>query len=150
VNLQQANHHLQKHKALKIDNWSNVMMNLISGAIARISSLLKGLQVKRFLAVVVVGFVLLTNATTNTYPEQNKGLSQEVRDWAHQEGNSGKQSQRPRTSGEWEAEANQDASLGERVKQIGEDSAEAFRDFGSTYPDTAKRSGNSLRNGDAS
>ncbi len=54
-------------------------------------------------------------------------------------------SQRPKNTKEWMDEAHQDVPLGQRVKDIGEDSAEAVRDWGSVYPDTAKRSGRELR-----
>jgi hypothetical protein len=48
-------------------------MNLISTAIARISSLLKGFQIKSFLSVVLVGFLLLT--TNVDSGSSNKGLA---------------------------------------------------------------------------
>ncbi|MFB2770883.1 hypothetical protein ACE1AT_16560 [Pelatocladus sp. BLCC-F211] len=116
------------------------MTNLISNAIARVSSLLKGLQVKRFLAVVMLGVLLLT---TNTYitPGDNKVLGKEVRDRAHLN-----DTQRPRTTGEWQKEAEEvKGNPGERLKRIGEDSAEAFRDFGSGYVEGAKRTANQAK-----
>lgn len=51
---------------------------------------------------------------------------------------------RPKTTGEWQREADQNASLGTRAKQITEESAEAFKQFGNVYPDTADRSGRDL------
>ncbi len=117
------------------------MINLISNTITRVSSLLKGLQVKRFLAVVMLGVLLLT---TNTYvtPGNNKALGKEVRDRAHLN-----DTQRPRTVGEWQKEAEEvKGNPAERIKRIGEDSAEAFRDFGSGYVEGAKKIGEQAKN----
>ncbi|PMB44029.1 hypothetical protein CEN41_11455 [Fischerella thermalis CCMEE 5330] len=117
------------------------MINLISNMIARVSSLLKGLQVKRFLAVVMLGVLLLT---TNTYvtPGDNKAFGKEVRDRAHLN-----DTQRPRTVGEWQKEAEEvKGNPAERIKRIGEDSAEAFRDFGSGYVEGAKKTGEQAKN----
>lgn len=114
------------------------MTNLISSAIARISSLLKGFQVKQFLTVVLVGFLLLT---TNVGPEgNNPGLTKKINDIAHQN-----DSDRPKTIGEWSREAQQtDGNLGERAKRIAKESGEAIKDWGSVYPDTAARSADDL------
>ena len=57
---------------------SQVMKNLITRAIAHIISLLQGLQVKRFLAVVLVPFLLLT--TNVDSGRNNQALSEQVRD----------------------------------------------------------------------
>lgn len=114
------------------------MKNLIPRAIAHISSLLKALQVKRFLAVALVGFLLLT--TTVDSGRNNKALSEQVRDEAHQI-----DSVRPKTTREWYEEAREtEDSPGERLQKIGEESAQALKEFGSLYPDTAKRSTSNL------
>ncbi len=112
------------------------MINLLSRAFARISSLLQGLQIKSFLSVVLVGFLLLTTSTGIDAPSSNKALAKEVRDQAHQ-----LDSVRPKTTREWYQEGREtDDSLGERIQRIGEESVEAFKEFGSVYPDTAKTS----------
>jgi len=110
------------------------MTNLISKAIAHLSSLLKELQVKRFLAVVLVGFLLLT---TNVNADRNtQGVSKKLDEVLHQD-----DSQRPKTIGEWHQEGREtEGSPGERIKNIAQESAEAFKDLGSVYPDTAQRS----------
>jgi hypothetical protein len=119
--------------------WSIDMTNLISNAIARLTSLIKGFQVKQFLAVALVGFLLLT---TNAQPgSENKALTKQVRERVHQG-----DSQRPKTTGEWLKEARQDAPLDKRIEQIGGESAAAVKDFGKLYPDTAKRSSDTVRN----
>ncbi len=109
------------------------MANLISKTISHVSYLLSELQVKRFLGVVLVGFLLLT---TNVAPESNKALANEIKSVVHQDG-----SQRPKTTGEWNKEAREtEGAPGERLQKIGKESAEAVKDFGSVYQNTAKRS----------
>lgn len=109
------------------------MKNLISRASAQIASLINGLQVKRFLAVVLVGFILLT---TNVDSKQtNKALTKQVREQAQKI-----DSVRPKTTGEWYKEAREtEDSPGERLQNIAKESAQAVKEFGSLYPDTAKR-----------
>ncbi|MCC5644407.1 hypothetical protein LC607_15955 [Nostoc sp. CHAB 5824] len=103
------------------------MINLISRTIGNISSLLKGLQVKSFLAVVVVGFLVLT---TNVSDGPNdKGLKERVRQQVEQN-----DAQRPKTIGQWFKDAREtEDSPGERLQKIGQQSGEAFKEFGSGY-----------------
>ena len=109
------------------------MKNLIDKATAHISSLLKELQVKRFFAVVLVGFILLT--TNVDSGRNNKALGEQVREQANE-----LDSVRPKTTNEWYEEAREtEDSPGERLQNIAEESAEAIKEFGSIYPDTAKR-----------
>ncbi|MDF5718269.1 MAG: hypothetical protein PUP93_31480 [Rhizonema sp. NSF051] len=111
------------------------MANLFSKTISRVSNLLSELQVKRFISVLLVGFLLLT---TNVAPGSNKALADEINSVVHQDG-----SQRPKTTGEWNKDAREtEGNPGERAKKIGQQSAEAVKDFGSLYPDTAERSAN--------
>ncbi|MDM9584407.1 hypothetical protein [Nostoc sp. GT001] len=109
------------------------MINLISTTISHISSLLKGLQIKSFLAIVIVGFLVLT---TNFAPGQSStGLKERVREQIQQD-----DSQRPRTIGEWNKEAREtEGSPGKRLQKIGEESAEAFKQFGSGYVEGAQK-----------
>lgn len=124
------------------------MINLISSAIARVSAFLSNLQVKRFAAVCVMGFLLLTtnsgffggNNDSDNINGSNKALTKQVKDRAHQDGG-----QRPRTTGEWMKEKAEDAPVTERVKQITEDSAEAVKQWGKQYPSTAERSARELK-----
>ena len=109
------------------------MKNLISRSTAHITSLINGLQVKRFLAVVLVGFILLT--TNVDSGQNNKALTKQVREQAEQI-----DSVRPKTTREWYKEAREtEDSPGERLQNIAEESAQAVKEFGSLYPDTAKR-----------
>jgi len=109
------------------------MKNLISRSTAHITSLINGLQVKRFFAVVLVGFILLT--TNVDSGQNNKALTKQVREQAEQI-----DSVRPKTTREWYKEAREtEDSPGERLQNIAEESAQAVKEFGSLYPDTAKR-----------
>src|SRR3712207_3543449 len=117
-----------------MNSWSIIMQNLISRATSHISSLINGLQVKHFLAVVIVGFILLTT-NVDANQQVNKGLTKQIRKEAQKI-----DSVRPKTTNEWYEEAREtEGSPGERLENIAEESAQAFKEFGSIYPDTAKR-----------
>ena len=109
------------------------MRNIVKSAFASISSGFKQLQVKRFFAVVLVGFLLLTTNVARL--DRSEALTNKVENLVDQN-----DSDRPKTIGEWNKEARQteDAPL-ERVKRIGKESAEAVKDFGGMYGDTAER-----------
>jgi hypothetical protein len=128
------------------------MKNLIYRTITYTRSVLNRLQVNRFLAVVLVGSLLLT--TNVAFSSQgNKDLGERVREQIQQN-----DSQRPKTTGEWYKEAREtQGSPGERLKRIGEQSAEAFKEFGSGYvegtqetargvQDSASQAGEALSN----
>ncbi|MBN3958335.1 hypothetical protein [Nostoc sp. NMS8] len=109
------------------------MTNLIYWTISHISSLLKGLHVKSFFSVVLVGFLVLT---TNVSDGQNdKGLKERVREQVEQN-----DAQRPKTVGQWFKDAREtEASPGERLQKIGQQSGEAFKEFGSGYVEGAQK-----------
>lgn len=121
-------------KIIEKKSQSLSMKNLISSAIAQISSLLNGFQVKRFFAVVAVGFLLLT---TNVDTGRNsQAVAEQVLEKAQQT-----DSVRPKTSNEWkqEARATEDAP-GARAKNIAEETGQALKEFGALYPKTAEAS----------
>ena len=116
------------------------MLNLFSKAIAYVSSWMKSLQVKQFFAIALVGAVLLL-APAETVRD-NPDLGRRI-DNVLEKGNS----ERPTTTREWQQEARDvKGDPGERLKRIGEESKEAFKEFGGLYPDTAERSGENLEN----
>lgn len=118
----------------------NSMINLISSAIAGIGSLLKGLQVKQVLAGVLVGFILLSTSTVGSEPVGRDALKK-VDKIVHQD-----DSQRPKTTREWKGEARATQNEpGKRAERIGEETADALKDWGKLYPDVAKRSIPALR-----
>lgn len=116
------------------------MKSIVESAFAGIDYVFKQLQVKRFLAVVLVGFLLLT--TNVARADNSKAVTDRVDQLVDRDS-----SDRPKTIGEWNKEARQteDAPL-ERVKRIGKESAEAVKDFGEMYGDTADRSTPDLDN----
>ncbi|MBF2046474.1 hypothetical protein HJG54_26105 [Leptolyngbya sp. NK1-12] len=110
------------------------MLNLISGAVARIGSFLNGFQVKRFLAVALIGFVVLTANVSNDRGAQ--AIKNKVDEAIHQN-----DSDRPKTVGEWKQEAREtEGAPGERLQRIAKESKEAVKDWAKLYPDTAERS----------
>jgi|SRR4028118_797379 hypothetical protein len=124
-----------------MNSWSIIMQNLISRTTSHIGSLMNGLQVKRFLAVVLVGFIMLTT-NVDANKQNNKGLTKQVLEQAEQI-----DSVRPKTTNEWYKEAREtEDSPGERLGNIAEESAQAVKEFGSIYPDTAKRTAPVLQN----
>lgn len=119
------------------------MTNLISRTFARIGFLLKELQVKRFLAAVLVGFLVLT--TNIAFGQNTEALTNKIDRTAHQDG-----SDRPKTSREWNQEARQtEDAPGERIERIGKESAEAFQEFGSGYVEGAKNTADRVKDGAA-
>lgn len=117
------------------------MINLISRSIDRITSLLKGLQVKQLLTVVFVGFLLLT---TNVDPGKNdQALPAKLRDRIDQN-----DADRPKTTGQWNREAREvEGNPGERFKRIGKETGEAFKEFGSGYVKGAEKTAGDVQNG---
>lgn len=115
------------------------MLNFISQAIAKFFSFFKSLQVKQFLPIVLIGFLLLTTSATPSHGETQQAIKQ-IDETVHQD-----DSTRPKTTGEWEQQfrETEDRPI-ERIKRIGEQSAEAAKEFGSMYSDTAKRSAKAL------
>lgn len=115
------------------------MINLISTTIGNIISLLKTLQLKTFLAVVLVGFLVLTTNVSPGYT--NEALTEKVLNQVHQD-----DSQRPKTTGEWNKEAREtEGSPGKRLQKIGSESAEAFKQFGSGYVKGAKETASDVK-----
>ena len=115
------------------------MTNLISRAIARISTLLEGLQVKQFFAAGLVGFLLLT--TNVDMGKNDQPLPAKLRDTIEKNG-----ADRPKTTGQWNREAQKvEGNPGERIKRIGKESAEAFKEFGSGYGEGAEKTANQVQ-----
>ncbi len=114
------------------------MINSIHAAIADISAILNKLQVKQFLSVMLVGLMLLV---TNVDPDlPGKGAIERLDTKVNQEN-----PDRPKTTAEWQNQAREvKGKPGERIKRIGEQSADAVKEFGSMYPDVAKNSANEL------
>jgi hypothetical protein len=115
-------------------------MNLISTAIGRISSLLKGFQIKSFLSVVLVGFLLLTSNVDGGRSNKAYGTP----GGSNAELNN---PERPQTTREWRQEARETSDApGERIQKIGQEAGAAVKEFGEMYKDTANRSMAELKN----
>lgn len=110
------------------------MIHLISQAINQIGSFLKKIQVKSFLTTVLLGTILLTTGVSS-YATNGKNAADNINSRVF-EGNP----ERPTTTREWKQEAREteDAPL-ERVKEIGQETAEAVKEWGGLYPDVADR-----------
>jgi hypothetical protein len=114
------------------------MKNLISEAVAQIGAWFNSLQIKQFLSVILVGFLLLN--TTVAPDRASKATIDKLERMVQQE-----DSRRPKTTGEWQQQAREvKGKPGERLERIGEQSADAIKEFGSMYPDVAKKSANEL------
>jgi hypothetical protein len=116
------------------------MKNLISKATNLLSSFLSMFSGKYFLAVILAGFYLLTSNVA--LADNNVGLKQKVRQQIEQN-----DTERPQTIGEWNQDAREtENSPGERIKKIGQQSAEAFKEFGSGYVKGAKETASEIEN----
>lgn len=108
------------------------MLNLISGTINYIGVLAKQL-VGNLFPIFLIGVVLFTTSADRNMSDQKLGklVDRDI----HQ--NSEK---RPKTTGEWKQQSREvQGKPGELLKRVGEQSTEAVKDFGSVFPDTAKR-----------
>ncbi|AUT02925.1 hypothetical protein CLI64_22350 [Nostoc sp. CENA543] len=119
------------------------MVSLFTKAINSIKSIFRDLEIKRLFAVVLVGFLVLTTGL-NSNIESGRNVDAVTRRLdkvVHQD-----DADRPKTTGEWNREARQteDAPV-QRAKRIAKESGEAIKQWGSVYPDTAKRSADELQ-----
>ncbi|WP_427161081.1 hypothetical protein ACQFX9_05600 [Aliinostoc sp. HNIBRCY26] len=119
------------------------MVSLFTKAINSIKSIFRDLEIKRFFAVVLVGFLVLTTGLNSSIESGRNAdaVSRRLDKVVHQD-----DADRPKTTGEWNREARQteDAPI-ERAKRIAKESGEAIKQWGSVYPDTAKRSADELQ-----
>jgi hypothetical protein len=114
------------------------MLNLCSGAMARLNAFLKSFQVKQLLSIALIA-VLFLIAPAET-PRNNPDLGRRIDNVLER-----RESDRPTTTGDWEQEAEEvKGKPGERLKRIGAETKEALKDFGELYPDTAERTGEEL------
>jgi hypothetical protein len=105
------------------------MKNFISSAIATTISSFKKLGRKRLIAAVLVGFlVFITNVNPVNAAQSDRPIGERIAEQQHQ---SSRESDRPKTTGEWNRQAREvEGDPGERFERIGEQSAEAFKQFG--------------------
>jgi hypothetical protein len=110
------------------------MLSTISGIFIQIGNWFDRLQVRQFISVVAIGFILLN---TNVAPDRaSKATIDKLDRMVHQENRD-----RPKTTKEWQQQAREvKGKPGERIKRIGEQSADAIKEFGQMYPEVAKKS----------
>ncbi len=114
------------------------MPSSIRAAIAKIGDVLNKFQFKQFSSTILVGLILLSTVVSPDLP--SKGAIDRLEAKVQQE-----DPDRPKTTGEWQQQAREvKGKPGERIKRIGEQSADAIKEFGSMYPDVAKKSANEL------
>lgn len=119
------------------------MSNLFTKAIDSIKFLFQEFEIKRFFAIALVGFLVLTTGLNSSIESgrSSDAVTRRLDRVVHQDN-----ADRPKTTGEWNKEARQteDAPV-ERAKRIAKESGEALKQWGSVYPDTAKRSANEIQ-----
>lgn len=118
------------------------MKNLISNAIANSISFVKQIRLDRLFATILVIGVLLFTSNVNA-AQANESLGERVK--ATLERTDG-DSQRPKTVGQFKAEADGDVPLGERAGNIARDSAQSLKQMSEQYPtlDNKKESDQNL------
>jgi hypothetical protein len=108
-------------------------------------SVLETVGAKRIIAVVLASLVVLT--TTVQSAEAKETLGERTRDRIEQVD---RNSERPKTTGEFLDEARGDVPFGERMENIRRDSAEALKQFGQEYSigaqETVRELGNRAAN----
>ncbi len=124
----------------------NLIFSAITASITKtisvFTSLFSRVQTKQFISMVLIGFLVLT---TNFKQDTGNPISNLFDKVTHQ-GSSQQNSQRPTTTGEWKKQAQEtEGRPAERLKRIGKQSADAVKDMGSVYPDTAKRGADSTQ-----
>ena len=116
------------------------MRELIFGSIDQITSLLKKLHLNQALAIVMVGLMILT---TNIDPGLSKQDALGKIDKMLQ---NDRDPNRPKTTAQWQQQARETKGKpGEKLARIGEQSADAIKEFGSMYPEVAKNSAKELK-----
>jgi len=121
------------------------MINLIYETISKIGYFINKFQAKQFLPIVFVCLMVLATSGSPSLsnPDLSTKKSVDRVDELVQKGNP----ERPKTTGEWNEQADETKGRpGEKLKRIGEQSADAIKEFGSMYEDVAERSGKELFN----
>ncbi|AFY46886.1 hypothetical protein Nos7524_0991 [Nostoc sp. PCC 7524] len=119
------------------------MANLFTKAINTIKFIYQNFELKRFFAIALVGFVVLTTSLDSSIDagRSSDSLTRRLDKVVHQD-----DADRPKTTGEWNKEARQtEEASGERAKRIAKESGEALKQWGSVYTDTAQRSADDLQ-----
>lgn len=115
------------------------MKEFIFGLLNRIAYSIKKLHLNRALASVAIGLLILTTNVDSDLSKQD--AIGKIDKMLQQDGDSN----RPKTTAQWEQQARETKGKpGEKLKRIGEQSADAIKEFGSMYPEIAKNSAKEL------
>jgi hypothetical protein len=116
-----------------------IMKKFILDSIDKIAALLKRFYFNRASAIVIVGLIILS---TNVAPVLSKqDAIGKIDKMLEQDSDPN----RPKTTAQWQQQARETkGEPGEKLKRIGEQSADAIKEFGSMYPDVAKNSAKEL------
>lgn len=117
------------------------MKNLISKVIVKFNNLLNKIQSRQLLSVVIAVSLLLTTNVDSSLSKE--AATRKIDKMLQQDDNPN----RPKTTGEWNQQAKEvKGKPGERLKRIGEQSADAVKEFAGMYPEVAKNSAGDLKN----
>lgn len=116
------------------------MGNLIFEVKARAAAMIQSIHLQRVLAVLLAGFVLFSSGVA--LAGNAASLGERTRDRLEQ---IDRNTERPKTTGEFQNEVQGDVPLGERVQNTVRDSAEAFKQFGQEYAIGAEESARNVQ-----
>lgn len=116
------------------------MRNLLSQAFNSCLAYIKAFQIQRFVAVALVAVIVF--ATTGNAAQSDQSLGERMRNRIEQYD---RNTERPKTTGQFLNEADRDIPLGERMRNITRDSAEAFNQFGKEYSVGAQESARNVK-----
>jgi hypothetical protein len=112
----------------------NFIQSTISNLKSNIKLFLNNLQVRHLLPAVLMSVLVIASIVDSDLSPN--AITKEIDKTIHQD-----KEQRPKTTQEWNKQSREtEGKPGERIKRIEKQSVEAFKDFGSMYSDTAKRS----------
>lgn len=120
------------------------MKTILSQSMTSAVNWLKALRIDRLFAIVLAGFLLLSGTlfSTAAYAQNDQSLGERMRERIQRVDQN---SERPKTTGQWNDEVEGDVPFGERVHNTIRDSAEAFNQFGKEYSVGAQESARNLK-----
>lgn len=121
------------------------MINFLFEKFSNINYFFKKRPIKQIFYTLLASCLLFINNVNPAYSDQSLGnkLNDAINNVFEQ--NDSDDVNRPKTAREWDQQARETKGRPvEKLKRIGEQSAEAIKEFGSVYPDTAERSVSAL------
>lgn len=122
----------------------SIVLNFIRSTLFKfkynVSLFLNSLQFRQVLPTILMSVFLMASVVDSDL--SSKAITKEIDKVIHQDNE-----QRPKTTQEWNKQSREtEGKPKERMKRVEKQSVEAFKDFGSMYSDTAKRSASELEN----